>query len=448
MNNSAIKVSNLTKVYKLYDKPIDRLKESLHPLKKKYHKEFYALNDVSFEIKKGETVGIIGKNGAGKSTLLKIITGVLTPSSGHVHVNGRIASLLELGAGFNPEYTGVENIYLQGTLMGYTKEEMESKIQSILDFADIGDFVYQPVKSYSSGMFARLAFAVAINVEPDILIVDEALSVGDALFQKRCFQKMEDLVRNGVTLLFVSHDQESIRTLTHNAILLKFGKVLAIGSSSEVVLAYRKELHEQETEHLKNAVKKLNEQKVKPVEGKADKIENSVDKQLPNRSDKLSFGKGDAEIIGVRVYNENMEEWSMFYPREKIIIVVDCKVLKKSTHLNVALRIRNKEGLKIYSWGTLNQDIEILANRSTGNVFWNKFFDKDEEFAVRFEFESPFGTNLYEIQASISEEETPDYMNQTILHWKDEAAFFQGVVSMKEYFFGGAFDLKMKVELV
>ena len=187
--NTAIKVTNLSKVYKLYDKPADRLKESLHPLKKKYHKEFYALNDVSFEIKKGETVGIIGKNGAGKSTLLKIITGVLTPSGGHVHVNGRIASLLELGAGFNPEYTGVENIYLQGTLMGYTKEEMESKIQAILDFADIGDFVYQPVKSYSSGMFARLAFAVAINVEPDILIVDEALSVGDVFFQNKCFKK-------------------------------------------------------------------------------------------------------------------------------------------------------------------------------------------------------------------------------------------------------------------
>lgn len=442
----AIKVSHLTKVYKLYDKPIDRLKESLHPLKRKYHKDFYALNDVSFEIKKGETVGIIGKNGAGKSTLLKIITGVLTPTSGSVHVNGRIASLLELGAGFNPEYTGLENIYLQGTLMGYSREEMKIKIEGILLFADIGDFIYQPVKTYSSGMFARLAFAVAINVEPDILIVDEALSVGDALFQKRCFQKMEELVTNGVTLLFVSHDQESIRTLTNKAILLKFGKILAIGSSSEVVLAYRKELHDQETEHLKNAVKKLNEQKVKAVEIKTEKIEKSTE-NIPKRSDKLSFGDGDAEIVNVRVYNEKMEEWSIFYPLEKIIIIVDCKVLKKLTHLNVALRIRNKEGLKIYSWGTLNQDIEILANRSDGNVFWENFFEEGEQFSVRFEFESPFGTNLYEIQASISEEETPDYMNQTILHWKDEAAFFQGVVSMKEYFFGGAFDLKMKAEL-
>ena len=199
MPNTAIKVSHLTKVYKLYDKPVDRLKESLHPLKKKYHKDFYALNDVSFEIKKGETVGIIGKNGAGKSTLLKIITGVLTPSSGHVHVNGRIASLLELGAGFNPEYTGIENIYLQGTLMGYSHSEMESKIDGILAFADIGDFVHQPVKSYSSGMYARLAFSVAINVEPDILIVDEALSVGDMYFQQKCMDKIISMQKNNIT---------------------------------------------------------------------------------------------------------------------------------------------------------------------------------------------------------------------------------------------------------
>lgn len=238
MNNIAIKVSHLTKVYKLYDKPVDRLKESLHPLKKKYHKEFYALNDVSFEIKKGETVGIIGKNGAGKSTLLKIITGVLTPSGGHVHVNGRIASLLELGAGFNPEYTGIENIYLQGTLMGYSKEEMESKIDEILTFADIGDFVYQPVKSYSSGMFARLAFAVAINVEPDILIVDEALSVGDARFQAKCIRKMEYIASLGVTIVFVSHDMQSIKKFCKNVIWLNSGKVIQSGMPDKILEDY------------------------------------------------------------------------------------------------------------------------------------------------------------------------------------------------------------------
>ena len=175
---------NKTKIIKLYNAPIDRLKEAIHPFSKRtYHKDFYALNGVSFEIKKGECVGVLGKNGAGKSTLLKILTGVLTQSSGSVEVKGKVSELLELGAGFNPEYTGMENIYFQGNVMGYSDEEIAKKVPAILEFAEIGEFIHQPVKSYSSGMFARLAFSVAINVEPDILIVDEALSVGDMFFQ-------------------------------------------------------------------------------------------------------------------------------------------------------------------------------------------------------------------------------------------------------------------------
>ena len=177
MSDIAIKVDNVSKLYKLYDKPSDRFKEALGLTKEKKYREHYALSDVSFEVKKGETVGIIGTNGSGKSTILKIITGVLNPTGGKVDVSGRISALLELGAGFNMEYTGVENIYLNGTMMGYSKEEVDAKLQMILDFADIGDFVNQPVKTYSSGMFVRLAFAVAINIDPEILIVDEALSV-------------------------------------------------------------------------------------------------------------------------------------------------------------------------------------------------------------------------------------------------------------------------------
>ena len=240
MNNIAIKVSHLTKVYKLYDKPIDRLKESLHPLKKHYHKDFYALNDVSFEIKKGETVGIIGKNGAGKSTLLKVITGVLTPSSGHVHTNGRIASLLELGAGFNPEYTGIENIYLQGTLMGYSHEEMAAKVDDILAFADIGDFIHQSVKMYSSGMFARLAFAVAINVDPDVLIVDEALSVGDAAFQAKCMNKFVQIRNTGITILLVSHDIGVMQEFASKILLVDQGRLKYQGNTKEGVDYYKK----------------------------------------------------------------------------------------------------------------------------------------------------------------------------------------------------------------
>lgn len=439
MPNTAIKVSHLTKVYKLYDKPIDRLKESLHPLKKKYHKDFYALNDVSFEIKKGETVGIIGKNGAGKSTLLKIITGVLTPSSGHVHVNGRIASLLELGAGFNPEYTGVENIYLQGTLMGYSKEEMEAKIDEILAFADIGDFVYQPVKSYSSGMFVRLAFAINIMVEPDILIVDEALSVGDALFQKRCFQHLEKMIQLGTTLLFVSHDQESIRTLTNRAIFLKDGKIFLNGNSSDVILNYRKELHEEESMYLQKQAAKKRKNIIKQEKN----TENNLNK-ISLRSEKLSFGDLDAQILEVKTFNSKMEEETVFYSNEEINIIIKCQAMIELEHLNVAVRIRSKEGFKIYSAGTLNQDIRLI-NAGKNSLFWNNTFKENEIFLVKLSFINSLGTNTYEIQAQISEEQTPDYMNQRMLHWIDEACFFNSIVP-REKFFGGAFDLNIKAE--
>lgn len=230
----SIKATNLSKKYKLYEKHSDRLKESLSFTKKQYHKDHYALHDVSFTIRKGETVGILGANGAGKSTLLKILTGVTTPSLGSVEVIGKISALLELGAGFNPEYTGLENIYLNGTMMGYHKKEMQSKLQSILDFADIGDFIYQPVKTYSSGMFARLAFAVAINVEPEILIVDEALSVGDMRFQMKCIDKMKSLMECGTTVLFVSHDINTVRRFCSIAIWLDKGEVKLIGEVNAV----------------------------------------------------------------------------------------------------------------------------------------------------------------------------------------------------------------------
>ena len=238
MNDSVIVVKNLTKIYHLYDKPKDRLKEALNPFKKSYHHDFYALHNINMDIKKGETVGIVGKNGAGKSTLLKIITGVLTPTDGEVLIKGKIASLLELGAGFNPEMTGIENIYLNGTIMGFSKNEMGKKLDAIIAFADIGKFIDQQVKMYSSGMFARLAFSVAINVEPDILIVDEALSVGDAAFQLKCFAKMEHLKAQGTTILFVSHDTYSVRTLCTRAFWIDDGILKLKGTSNDVINAF------------------------------------------------------------------------------------------------------------------------------------------------------------------------------------------------------------------
>lgn len=233
-----IKVENLVKRYNIYEKPVDRLKEAISVRRKCYHTEFSALNGLSFNVEKGDAIGILGKNGCGKSTLLKMITGVLQPTSGNIEVNGRVSAILELGTGFNMEYTGIENIYLNGTMMGATKEEIEGKIDSIIKFADIGDFINQPVKMYSSGMFARLAFAVAINVDPDILIVDEALAVGDTRFQMKCIDKMKSLKESGTTILFVSHATEQIKRFCNKAIWIKDGKIKEKGPASEIADLY------------------------------------------------------------------------------------------------------------------------------------------------------------------------------------------------------------------
>lgn len=235
---NAIKVNDLVKIYKMYNNNKDMLLETISPIKKKRHTEYYALNGISFSVKKGETFGIIGTNGAGKSTLLKIITGVSCPSEGTIEVKGKIAALLELGAGFNQDYTGIENIYLNGKMMGYSKEEMNKKVDNILEFADIGEFIHQPVKTYSSGMFARLAFAVAINVEPEILIVDEALSVGDVYFQNKCYKKFEELRGKGTTILFVSHDIQTVKQMCERVLWIEKGTLQMCGDSVDVCNAY------------------------------------------------------------------------------------------------------------------------------------------------------------------------------------------------------------------
>ena len=244
--SKVVSVKNLTKIYQLYNKPIDRLKEAINPFKKNYHRDFYALNDINFEVEKGESFGIIGVNGSGKSTLLKILTGVLNKTSGEINVNGKIAALLELGAGFNMDYTGIENIYMNGSMMGFSKKEMEEKFKNIVDFADIGDFIYQPVKQYSSGMFVRLAFALSIAVEPEILIVDEALSVGDVFFQTKCYKRMDELKEKGTTIIMVTHDLGAVIKYCDRTLVLNSGKQVAIGSPHEMVDLYKKILAGQE----------------------------------------------------------------------------------------------------------------------------------------------------------------------------------------------------------
>lgn len=246
MNDIVIRVSNLSKCYHIYDNPRDRLKQFVAPhlqrmagqTPKQYYREFWALKDISFEIKKGETVGIIGRNGSGKSTLLQLICGILTPTGGSLETKGRIAALLELGSGFNPEFTGRENVYMNAAVLGLCRKEVDERFDDIAAFADIGEFIEQPVKTYSSGMAVRLAFAVAINVDPEILIVDEALSVGDELFQRKCFSRIEAIKNNGATVLFVSHSASMITQLCDEAILINRGNLLLRGTPHAVTKRY------------------------------------------------------------------------------------------------------------------------------------------------------------------------------------------------------------------
>ena len=309
MNEFAIRVKHLEKMYKLYNKPSDRLRETLGlrvPVK-----EHYALKDVSFDVKRGETVGIIGTNGSGKSTILKIITGVLNPTKGEVEVDGRISALLELGAGFNMEYSGIENVYLNGTMMGFSREEIDARLQDILDFADIGDFVYQPVKSYSSGMFVRLAFAVAINIDPEILIVDEALSVGDVFFQAKCYRKFEEFKAQGRTILFVSHDLSSIARYCDRVILLNKGVKLEEGSPKQMVDMYKQLLVGQDPA-------KAEEEKA------AGQPKENWNSQFQVNPDMLEYGSRLAEIVDFAVLDEKgrctntIEKGSTFKIRMKV----------------------------------------------------------------------------------------------------------------------------------
>lgn len=318
-----IKIEHLSKIYHLYDKPIHRMKEALSISRKCYHKEHKALNDITIHVNRGDSIGFVGKNGAGKSTLLKIITGVLNPTSGTIEVNGKIAALLELGAGFNMEYTGRENIALNGTMMGYTEAEMKEREPSIIEFADIGEFIDQPVKTYSSGMFARLAFAVAINVQPDILIVDEALAVGDTRFQIKCIDKMKELKEQGTTILFVSHAVEQIKRFCNRAIWMDHGEVKIEGEASEIVDLYENHMKYglDIDELLKMQESGSDEQNVNQNEETEEKIQNqeenmskTANSDLLASIDKVSINKeiyhtfDELEVsVDYTIYEENIE---------------------------------------------------------------------------------------------------------------------------------------------
>ena len=365
-SNLAINVCDVTKIYRLYDKPIDRLKESISLTHKKYHKEFFALDKISFSVEKGSTVGIIGTNGSGKSTILKIITGVLNPTTGSVEVDGNISALLELGAGFNMDYTGIENIYMNGTMMGFSREQMEAKLPEILEFADIGDFVYHPVKTYSSGMFVRLAFALAINVEPEILIVDEALSVGDVFFQAKCYRRMEEIRKTGTTILMVTHDMGSVIKYCDKVILLNKGEFLAEGPAGEMVDLYKKILAGRMDDLEADLAKRLDSNFSDMME-----LNNDINKthakeyhglmkeKISINPNKTEYGDGRAEIYDLGLLDSKGELTNLLLKGEEFTIREKIRFNANIESPIFTFTIKDKKGTELSGTNTMFEGVEV-----------------------------------------------------------------------------------------
>ncbi len=431
MQNPAIKIEKLSKVYKLYNSPSDRLKETFNLFKKKYHEPFYALKDISFEIEKGKTIGIIGQNGAGKSTLLKILTGVLTPSAGQYAVNGTVSSLLELGAGFNPDLTGLENVYFNGAILGFTQDEMDEKLDSILEFADIGKFVYQKVKTYSSGMFIRLAFSVAVQVNPDILIVDEALSVGDMRFQQKCFRRMREFKKSGKTVLFVTHDQGTVTNFCDHVYWLKDGQVFDQGSPKDIMKKYISYMsYGLETMGSKAAKKKeLELRSLPPKKIHKDQTENIQWKDI---SKFASFGEGGAQILNIAlVHKDTDEEVTILKGGEPVIFHIRFKAKDYLEYPGIGINAADQLGNKIFSISSFIYDFKIPA------------LENGNELVCKIEFNFPEIKNgKYSISVAVAD---GNLLNHDPHHWihdvcvveiaNDHLKYSLGYVVVKESLF-------------
>ena len=367
--DTVIEIKNITKIYNLYNKPSDRLKEALFSRKSR-HTEFAALNDVSFDVCKGEILGIIGKNGSGKSTILKIITNVLTPTSGECIVKGKIAALLELGAGFNMEYTGIENIYLNGQMIGFSKEEMDKKLQDIIDFADIGEHIFQPVKTYSSGMFARLAFSVAISVDPDILIVDEALSVGDVFFQNKCYRRFEEFRDKGKTILFVTHDMGSVIRYCNRCVLLNAGKKVGEGKPQEMVDLYKRIMVGQWNE---------NEEKNSTIENSIDSTNINVNRlwkeQISTNPDMEVYGDGRAEIIDFGIFSDSGNIGNNVYKGDYYTVKMKVRINDDNLNPIFAFKLRDVKGTELTGTNTMLEDVDT-SHCKNGDIVTISFRQK------------------------------------------------------------------------
>lgn len=375
-NNTVIKVENVTKEYKIYKKPIDKILYNLIP---KYYKNkvnsYIALNNISLNVPRGTTVGIVGRNGSGKSTLLQIIAGTLNPSHGEVIINGRVSALLELGAGFNPEFTGRENVYLNGAILGLSKREIDEKFENILEFSEIGEFIDRPVKTYSSGMFVRLAFSVAAFVDPDIMIIDEALSVGDEKFQRKCYNYLESLKEKGCTILFVSHSMRVVEQLCDYAYLLDKSNLIAEGEPKEIIDKYHLLLYSQENEHFQNLNLIERENNVK-----------SNDSNVLIQNDKEVF------IENVMMFNHSQEESYVFNTGDlsKITLTVNSSI--DVQNILIGLRIKNTEGIEVYGTSTSYYDVKVN-------------FKKKKQYSISFTQKLDLISGTYHISVAIAKQD-------------------------------------------
>lgn len=350
----SIVVENLSKVYHLYNSPQDRLRETLKLTRKCLHRDFFALKNVSFSVYPGETVGIVGKNGAGKSTLLKMITGVLSPSGGSVTITGKISALLELGAGFNFEYTGLENVYMNGTIMGFSRAEMDERLPKILDFADIGEFINQPVKAYSSGMFMRLAFSVAINVDPEILIIDEALSVGDILFQTKCFKKIQEFKESGKTILFVSHSLNNIIQYCDRCIVLSDGEKVAEGEAAPMVDLFKQILatpkdQKAKIDSLVNSYTVITD---------VDDVTKTLKDLLIINKNFLDYGTRELEIIDFAIVDSYGQISNVIDSKKTFQIIMRIRANAKKTMPIFAFSIKDIHGVEITGTNTMYNNVD------------------------------------------------------------------------------------------
>ena len=391
----ALRVENVSKQYRIYDRPGDRLTESLSRGRLRRHREFWALRDIDFEIENGTTVGIIGQNGCGKSTLLQIISGTLTPTHGNVWHEGRIAALLELGAGFDPEFTGVENVYMNASLMGFSRKETAGILPKIERFAEIGQFIHQPVKTYSSGMYVRLAFAIAASVEPDILVIDEALAVGDAVFQHRCLKRIKDLHDRGATVLFVSHDTAAVRALCERAILLNAGRLIADGSPPDVLNDYQRIVMEREEAYDADTSR--------TTDGPADAEE------LAPVHYTYRHGDGSATIVSVELRDTSSRRVEIVDSGTPLIAQITVRFQRDVESPVVGFLIRNRHGIHAYGTNTKEQQLDL------GNV------RQGQTITISFSFNCWLGIDDYSVSIAVHS------LGGQAYDWLDGALFFKVV---------------------